>query len=183
MATILSHSVVGLTLATIAPCKKDYRFYTIMSLLPVIADLDCVGFVLRVPYSSLWGHRGMTHSILFSVFVAFAAVLLFERRQVFREKIMRLSLYFLAAISHPLLDACTNGGLGVAFFSPYDQVRYFFPWRPIQVSPLGFGFFTERGLAVLINEAFWIIGPCLVIITLHQVLRRLCKSSKKSLPL
>jgi hypothetical protein len=25
----------------------------------------------------------------------------------------------------------TNGGLGVAFFSPFDNGRYFLPWRPI----------------------------------------------------
>jgi len=31
----------------------------------------------------------------------------------------------------------TNGGLGIAFFSPFDPARYFLPWRPILVSPIG----------------------------------------------
>lgn len=30
----------------------------------------------------------------------------------------------------------TDGGLGVAFFSPFDNKRYFLPWRPIRVSPI-----------------------------------------------
>ena len=27
------------------------------------------------------------------------------------------------------------GGLGVAFFSPFSNARYFLPWRPIRVAP------------------------------------------------
>jgi hypothetical protein len=38
--------------------------------------------------------------------------------------ISRLSVwtyFFLAAASHGLLDAMTDGGLGVAFFAPFDE--------------------------------------------------------------
>jgi hypothetical protein len=34
---------------------------------------------------------------------------------------------FLATAGHGLLDAMTNGGLGLAFFSPFDNHRYFLP--------------------------------------------------------
>ena len=58
--------------------------------------------------------------------------------------------FFLATASHGLLDAMTDGGLGVAFFSPFDNRRYFLPWTPIRVSPIGIEpFFTARGLEVL----------------------------------
>ena len=41
-----------------------------------------------------------------------------------------MGLYlFLSTASHGVLDALTDGGLGVAFFSPFDQTRYFFPFR------------------------------------------------------
>src|SRR6267378_8050335 len=43
--------------------------------------------------------------------------------------------FFLATASHGLLDAMTNGGLGVAFFAPFCDTRYFLPWQPIVVSP------------------------------------------------
>ena len=67
---------------------------------------------------------------------------------------------FLATASHGFLDAMTDGGLGVAFFSPFNNARYFFPWRPIRVSPIGLNrFFTERGLDVLQGELLWIWLP------------------------
>jgi inner membrane protein len=77
--------------------------------------------------------------------------------------ISRLSLwlyFFLATASHGLLDAMTNGGLGIAFFSPFDNRRYFLPWRPVHVAPIGIGrFFTVRGLDVLQSEFAWIWIP------------------------
>jgi inner membrane protein len=52
---------------------------------------------------------------------------------------------FLATASHGVLDAMTDGGLGVAFFSPFDNRRYFLPWRPIVVSPISIArFFSGR---------------------------------------
>jgi inner membrane protein len=54
----------------------------------------------------------------------------------------------------------TDGGLGVAFFSPLGNQRHFLPWTPIRVSPIGVGrFFSERGLAVLQSELLWIWLP------------------------
>lgn len=44
---------------------------------------------------------------------------------------------FLATISHSLLDALTNGGMGVALFAPFDNRRFFFPFRPIEVAYFG----------------------------------------------
>jgi inner membrane protein len=89
-----------------------------------------------------------------------------------------LSYLFLATASHGVLDAMTNGGLGVAFFSPFDNSRYFLPWRPIRVSPLSFGrFFTARGYLIFQNELLWIWLPAglfalLVLMVRHKRLRR-----------
>ncbi len=60
---------------------------------------------------------------------------------------------FVATASHGCLDALTDGGLGVAFFSPFSNARYFFPVRPIRVSPIGIGAFVAGDLlAVLTSE-------------------------------
>ena len=68
--------------------------------------------------------------------------------------------FFLATASHGFLHAMTDGGLGVAFFSPFDNHRFFLPWTPIRVSPIGVGrFFTDRGLAVLQSELRWTWVP------------------------
>ena len=66
----------------------------------------------------------------------------------------------LVTASHGLLDAMTNGGLGIAFFAPFDDGRYFLPWRPIEVSPIGAGaFFSEWGLRVIKSELLWVWLP------------------------
>jgi inner membrane protein len=71
-----------------------------------------------------------------------------------------------------MLDAMTDGGLGVAFFSPFDNTRYFFPWRPILVSPISLTrFFSEHGLAVLLSELVWIWIPAGLLALVMRVLR------------
>jgi inner membrane protein len=62
--------------------------------------------------------------------------------------------------SHGLLDAFTDGGLGVALVSPLTNARFFFPWRPIVVSPISIlGFFEQRSVAVLRSELLWVWLP------------------------
>jgi inner membrane protein len=79
---------------------------------------------------------------------------------------------FLAIASHGLLDALTDGGLGVAFFSPFDNSRYFFPTTPIHVSPIGAAFFSEYGIRVLLNEMLWIWIPAAIVLSLGLWLHR-----------
>ena len=67
----------------------------------------------------------------------------------------------------------TDGGLGVAFFSPFDNHRYFFPWTPIRVSPIGITrFFSLRGFAVLQTELLWIWLPATFLAVCAWTLRR-----------
>jgi inner membrane protein len=71
---------------------------------------------------------------------------------------------FLAMASHGLLDALTNGGLGIALFAPFDNSRYFFPVTPIQVSPIGIrSFLRDRGFSVLASEVPWVWLPSLLL--------------------
>jgi hypothetical protein len=54
--------------------------------------------------------------------------------------------------SHALLDTLTNGGLGCALLWPFDLTRYFAPWNPIPVAPIGLYFFSPYGLTVATVE-------------------------------
>jgi len=54
--------------------------------------------------------------------------------------------------SHSLLDTLTDGGLGCALFWPFDQTRYFAPWRPVPVAPIGLGYLSPYGLYVACTE-------------------------------
>jgi inner membrane protein len=75
--------------------------------------------------------------------------------------------------SHSVLDALTNGGLGVALLAPFDSTRYFFPVRPIQVWPIGVGrFSSERCLAALRSELVWVSLPFTLLAALAFDVRR-----------
>jgi inner membrane protein len=81
-------------------------------------------------------------------------------------------LLFLATAAHGVLDAMTTGGLGVAFFSPWNPERYFFGFRPIAVSPIGIkAFFSGVGLRVLGSEALWVGLPGGVALGLRSALK------------
>jgi inner membrane protein len=56
------------------------------------------------------------------------------------------------AITHPLLDALTDGGAGVMLLFPISDARLFFPWRPIHVSPLGIRRFFDKAGYILASE-------------------------------
>jgi inner membrane protein len=67
------------------------------------------------------------------------------------------------------LDALTNGGNGIALLSPLSNNRYFFPWTPIEVSPLNIkAFLSQRGLIVLTSELLWIWLPCFLFIVFFK---------------
>jgi inner membrane protein len=162
VASAFSHAVAALGIgACFYRPGTPRRVWVVGMACSVIPDLDVIGFRFGIRYGNFWGHRGFTHSLLFAALLA-SAVMLAGFRHV-SPRLDRLPMwiyFFLATASHGFLDAMTDGGLGVAFFAPFDNHRYFLPWRPIHVSPIGFGrFFSERGVAVLRSELAWIWLP------------------------
>jgi len=147
----------------------------------MVPDLDVIGFRLGIPYGDFWGHRGLTHSLVFAVLLASLVLLTGFRMGVPGLRPFFLWLYFfLTTASHGLLDAMTTGGLGVAFFSPFDNSRYFLPWRPIRVSPISPGrFIAGRGITILGNELLWIWVPAAVVAVFAWLLRRQFASSSR----
>jgi len=80
--------------------------------------------------------------------------------------------FFLLSASHGIFDAFTNGGLGIALLSPFDNTRYFFPWTPIIVSPLGIkGLLSNWGLIVIKSELLWIWLPSFLIVIISTLVR------------
>ena len=81
-------------------------------------------------------------------------------------------LFFLGA-SHGVLDAFTDGGLGVALLAPFDNTRYYMPWRPIPVAPIGMRYyFSSWGLSVTAFEAVYLWLPLLIALAGILVVRR-----------
>jgi inner membrane protein len=109
--------------------------------------------------------------------VSLLATALAMRRPAVNRHPFRIGLFlFLAAVSHGVLDAFTNGGLGIAFFAPFSAERYFFPVTPIQVSPIGAAFFSERGLTVMASEVCWVWTPAALLTAAWLALHRIPQS-------
>ena len=152
----------------------DRRALLLGALCAVLPDIDVVGFSYGIHYGDLWGHRGLTHSLVFAALLSGALVAAWYRQRDARVKAILCLYFFLAAASHGLLDALTNGGLGVAFLSPFDTTRYFFGFRPVAVSPIGVSeFFTSYGAQVLASEALWIWLPSAALLLSVRLLQRM----------
>lgn len=142
-----------------APRSRLLNAMAGFSLVSMWPDVDVVAFIVGVPYRASLGHRGASHSIALAVVVGLLA---FGLARVWRVKPLALALLtFAVAVSHPLLDAATNGGMGCALSWPFSNVRIFAPVRPIPVSPIGAGLLSLRGLRVLATE-LGLFAPFLV---------------------
>jgi len=175
LASVFSHAVAALGIgASFYRPSTPKRVWVTGALCSVIPDLDVIGFRFGIHYGDFWGHRGFTHSLVFAALLATAALAIGFWRKVAGLGRFPLWLYFfVATASHGLLDAMTDGGLGVAFFSPFNNARYFLPWTPIRVSPIGVSrFFTDRGLAVIQSELLWIWLPSAILVISFWIVRR-----------
>ena len=148
----LGHIAIGMAAASVADEGRTARWSAMawwagLSLLP---DADVVGFALGVQYGDPWGHRGATHSLALSAGLGLAIG--FAVRGFGRLSRRTAGLAVAVLASHALLDTMTDGGLGCALFWPFDLTRYFAPWRPIPVAPIGLGMLSIYGVMVVLAE-------------------------------
>ena len=173
MPSAFSHAVAALGIGTaIFGRGAPARVLGLGALCAALPDADVIGFRFGVRYGDLLGHRGLTHSLAFAAALALLAMPLARNTEISPGKLW--SYLFLATASHGLLDAMTDGGLGVALLAPFKNARYFFPFRPIVVSPIGVGrFFSERGVEVLKSDFLWVWLPSLALAGIALGLREL----------
>jgi inner membrane protein len=174
-----SHAVAALAIGT-----AFYRPGTPKSLLALgalfaaIPDLDVIGFSLGVRYGDLLGHRELTHSLAFAAALAAFTVLLAYRRGAGPLGPWSVWAFLALAIaSHGFLDAFTDGGLGIAFFAPFDTTRYFFPVRPIAVAPISIWGLLDPGIHRVVQaELLWVWAPSLALIAVLLASRGLSRA-------
>lgn len=146
----LGHVAVGVAAGRLqgkrgAPALALMALFSALSLLP---DADVIAFALGIPYEDPFGHRGASHSLIAALF----GVLLVFRPGSARDRLFSAALATIVIASHGLLDTLTDGGLGVALLWPFDDTRYFAPWRPIPVAPIGRRLLTLEGARVMAIE-------------------------------
>ncbi len=164
MASVFGHALASIALgANFYKIKKNVKFWLLGVFCSIFPDFDVIGFKFGIKYASFFGHRGFTHSLVFAFFLGLIITFIFYRNH--DKKYYYVLFFIFATASHSILDAMTTGGLGVAFFSPFNNGRYFFSWRPIQVSPIGASkFFSSWGLRVIKSELIWIGIPSVIML-------------------
>jgi inner membrane protein len=174
MASAFSHVLMAYTVGKSFDVKsKLFKFFALGSLCAVFPDFDVLMFYF-VPYEHFLGHRGFFHSFFFCFILALLVTSIFygKLKVLSRGYFTHVLFFFLCGSSHGLLDMLTNGGLGVAIFSPFDNDRYFFSWRPVKVSPIGVAdFFSLRGWQIIKSEFIWIGIPCICFLLLVKMWR------------
>jgi inner membrane protein len=174
VASAFTHAIAGLAIgAAFHGRDPPARFWALGAAFAALPDLDAIGYWVGIPYDSTFGHRGFSHSLAFAALLGAIGLLAFRDR-VFDGARRRIWAYlFLATASHGVLDAMTSGGGGVAFFAPFVNERYFFPWRPILVSPMSVRrFFSERGVRILASEFVYVWIPAALFVLGVRLLKR-----------
>jgi inner membrane protein len=181
MPTVLTHAAAAAALTPAFPRSAvPRRLILLASACAMAPDIDVIGFRFGIHYGDLLGHRGLSHSIVFAAALSVVALLAALPSVVGTAHRLILWVYFFAATaSHGVLDAFTDGGLGVALLSPFDATRYFFPFRPIEVSPIGARFFSARGVSVLQSEFVWVWLPFIVFAVVAFAVRRAFSSHEQ----
>ena len=174
MASFFSHPAFPVALYLSRGKKKfSKKLLIYLSFLTLLPDLDVISFKFGIPYASQWGHRGFTHSIVFALTIGALSTMFAKKLEVQKFRVFILASS--ATLSHALFDALTNGGLGVALLWPFSHERWFFPFHPVEVSPIGlWGFLSLRGVVVVLSEILWIWLPCLF---LSLVVRKFTRQS------
>ncbi|TDK20649.1 metal-dependent hydrolase [Luteimonas aestuarii] len=158
MPTVITHAAVPLALYLASERGRISRPLLAAGVAAaILPDADMLAFAFDIAYAEAWGHRGATHSLAFAALVALAGAC--AARWLRSTPWQAAAWLFVCTLSHPLLDAMTSGGLGVALAWPWSEHRHFAPWRPILVSPFAGNFFNARGLATLLSELRWVWLP------------------------
>jgi inner membrane protein len=174
MASAFTHAIAGLAIGTAFRGRKTpARFWVLGATFAALPDLDGIGYWADVPYDSTFGHRGFSHSLAFAAILGAIGLVAFRDRAFDGARRRIWAYLFLATASHGVLDAMTSGGGGVAFFAPFVNERYFFPWRPILVSPMSVRrFLSERGVRILASEFVYVWIPAALFVLGVRLVKR-----------
>lgn len=159
----IGHIAVGMAAGRTAEPggRLSWRWMLWFVALSCAADLDFAFVALGAPYNSLWGHRGVSHSLVAALLAGVATAWVARRWR--RGAVGAGVAGFLVYASHIVFDCLNVGSLGVPWFWPLTSVYYTLPWHPIPAVESARDFLTPAGIPVLAAEAllfapFWLYG-------------------------
>jgi inner membrane protein len=146
----LLHVAIGAAAGRATARVRAGRLMLVLGLLSMVPDLDAIGLFFGVPYHAPLGHRGAFHSVTVALLIG--ALCSLDARAWGLSRLRMFLVTSAVVASHGLLDALTDGGLGIAFAWPVSNHRYFLGWRPIPVAPIGARILSGYGQYVLMTE-------------------------------
>ena len=133
MPTPITHIVAGIAAATPArlrPTPRRFWFYA--AFCAALPDIDIIWSPYGIATDSMWGHRGITHSLPFAIVVAGLVARYGFAGTYWKGFRLRFWLAFaLAGMTHGVLDSLTQFAGWVALFAPFTARRYFIPFQPV----------------------------------------------------
>jgi inner membrane protein len=133
MPSAISHIIAGASLGySLYGGRRRVFFFFLAAFISILPDLDVLAFGFGIPYGDIFGHRVFFHSLVFSVIVSLALVLLYFRGRDFSaaERARIFAILFIIAASHPVLDAMTGAGWVSGCLSQSAMKGYFYPGGP-----------------------------------------------------
>ncbi len=136
-----------------------WRLMAALALLAICPDGDLLTLPLGVEANTLYGHRGLSHSMVVGVLLAVGFGRWARRWKVNQWQATWAAL--LALGSHGVLDCMNVGSKGVALFWPISSRFFEVSWHPIPAVITVEDLFRPVGLPVLLAEAV-IFSPFLL---------------------
>jgi inner membrane protein len=160
VSSATAHFLIGAALALpalrrveLTPILPGWRLPVTSGLLAAVPDLDLAGRrAFGIPATSLFSHRGFFHSPFFLILFAAALAGIVARGHPRRSFFWLWLVWAGCMVTHPQLDALSNGGSGVMLLLPFSRARLFFPWRPIYTPPRGAEALLWRALFIRRSE-------------------------------
>jgi inner membrane protein len=129
----IGHAVAALSVgAAVKPGVATRRYWVAIAACAVVLDVDAIGRPLgRGDISWLWGHRALTHSLIFAVVLAILVlVTFFHARRWHGARARVFAALVLGTATHGVLDMLASYGDGVMLLAPFSAERFEFPWQP-----------------------------------------------------
>jgi len=184
MPTPFGHSIFAFAVKPFFNFDKrlTLKIFLLVLVCTIFPDIDVKAFDFGIPYGHPFGHRGFTHSIFFSILLGILFAFIFFNKQFKSNKKMFwliASYFILCTFSHTFFDMMTNGGKGCAVFAPFDNSRYFLPFRPIKVAPFTFKkLLGERGIAIIKSEFLFLWLPSIALYFFGKIFVKTFKANR-----
>jgi Predicted membrane-bound metal-dependent hydrolase (DUF457). len=173
MSSILGHSLAGVCVASAVGGEQVVRKRKLLILTAVLALVPDLDVIIYIAFGAMGinPHRGITHTLLFTVLAGASISLLVGKRfdLTFAKGFV---LFTGVLLSHLVLDYLMGAGPGVPFFWPLSDQGYLFPYK---IVPTAYYTLSATGILSLLFYPPTLIGlffEALIFLPLFLMLTR-----------